>query len=82
MLPVVCLNHLMGLHAHLADVPTLMHRAVLGVGFIKYPIKINSFIARLTMNDKPTDKSHQSGCIKVITKEGICFMEFVGMWLD
>lgn len=30
-----CLNHLMVLHAHLADVPTLMGHAVLGVRFIK-----------------------------------------------
>lgn len=57
MLPVVCLNHLMMLHAHLADVPTLMYRAVLGVGIIKSLIKINSFIARL-MNDNPTDANH------------------------
>lgn len=56
MLPVVCLNHLMVLHAHLADVPTLMLHAVLGVGFIKY--LINSFLARLIMNDNPTDKNH------------------------
>lgn len=58
MLPVVCLNHLMVLHAHLADVPALMLRAVLGVGFIKYLIKINSFLARLIMNDNPSDKNH------------------------
>jgi len=57
MLPVVCLNHLMMLHAHLADVPTLMYRAVLGAGIIKYLIKINSFIARL-MNYNPTDANH------------------------
>lgn len=50
----------MVLHAHLADVPTLMCHAVLGVGFIKYLIKTNSFIARLIMNDNPTDKNHQS----------------------
>lgn len=57
MLPVVCLNHLMRLHAHLADVPTLMYRAVFGAGIIKSLININGFIARL-MNDNPTDANH------------------------
>lgn len=55
MLPVVCLNHLTTLRAHLADVPTLMYHAILGAGIIK----INSFLANL-MTDNPTDANHSS----------------------
>lgn len=59
MLPVVCLNHLTTLRAHLADVPTLMYHAILGARIIKRFIKINSFLAKL-MTDNPTDANHSS----------------------